>query len=135
MTYVRKIEQYKDGKLAVYSGQFGSKFKYNGWGNLTYENGENLEGRFDDGKFQEGRALYINKDGNWFDGVGNFEKKTGSGKITYRNGHFYEGSWVDEKREGYGTYTNGYTKEVMKGKYAKDLEQGDFQVYAIKNGR
>lgn len=101
----------------------------NGKGKKTYDNGNNYEGDFVDGK-EDGQGTLTYVEGSYY--VGKFKKGTqnGKGKIIFYDGDIYEGDFVNDKFEGQGTltlkdgsYHIGGFKNDNKNGYGKEYDE------------
>jgi hypothetical protein len=89
----------------------------NGYGAMTYLNGDKYVGNFKDGK-QNGYGTYTFSGGDKY--VGNFKDDyfNGYGTFTFSNGSKYVGNFKNGLHNGYGTYTfSGGDKYVGEFKY------------------
>lgn len=84
------------------------------------------------GNCLNGKGVFVDKDGNEFNGEFNNEKKMGKGKILYINGNVYEGNWVMNKPEGDGKIIL-YTGDIYNGKWYMGEFSGN-GIYTVSNG-
>eukprot|EP00092_Neocalanus_flemingeri_P017404 GFUD01018826.1.p1 GENE.GFUD01018826.1~~GFUD01018826.1.p1 ORF type:complete len:479 (-),score=119.91 GFUD01018826.1:155-1591(-) len=80
----------------------------NGWGILTYLEGDHLNRDKYDGNMvygvMQGYGTLFWKDGSYYSGQFLDNSKAGEGTLFYSNGDIFTGSWVDEKKTGQGKY-------------------------------
>jgi len=82
--------------------------RINGYGTLTYQDGDKYIGQWIDGKMN-GQGTYIYADGDKYEGEWRDDKRHGKGTVTYRgqDGSIveqYQGEWSEGKMHGYGRY-------------------------------
>jgi hypothetical protein len=66
----------------------------------------------------EGRMIYANEniyEGQWHEG-----KRNGYGVLTKRNGDHFEGHWVNDLREGQGSYFYHDKNKLFVGEWVAD---------------
>jgi hypothetical protein len=144
--YLRLAGEWQDGRI-------------NGFGTLTYADGDKYVGLWVDGKMN-GQGTYIYADGDKYDGEWKDDRRHGKGTVIYRgadgavvekfegdwfegkmHGHgryvyadsgVYQGQWVDSKMYGKGTYVfpNGNKYE---GEWVDDVKDG-YGVLTYVNG-
>jgi serine protease Do len=99
---------------AIYEGEIDNGVP-EGYGTLTYSNGDKYVGEFVEGYFH-GVGTYEWSVGDTYIGSWIKGNRTGYGLYTWPNGAKYEGDFLNGEREGYGIYTypDGST---LKGKW------------------
>ena len=141
---------YPDGD--IHEGEFnnGELIK----GKMIYQTGHVLEGEFKDNHLTSGKITLINGDiiefkdgdltnkiifsnGNIYEGPYNLDYikdendqtkliyvRNGIGKMTYANGSVYEGSYKNNKRDGYGKFTDPADGTVYEGEWKDGKRYG-----------
>ena len=149
---------------SVYDGEWG-RYQYpsgecassqrNGYGVITYANGNKYEGEWKDGKIhgkgKETRADGSIYDGEWVDGKfhgigkriqsdgviyeGEFKKGSisGKGKATIPNGDIYDGEFQNASPHGQGTYTSSNGK-VFIGEWINNILKSGKISYPFMEG-
>ncbi len=87
-----------------YTGAFRHGKPTAGHGKVTFPNGSEIEGVWDD-DLKSGRVTYVNSRGDRFDGVMKNLRRVGQGTLTTATGDRYEGEWEDNVPNGPGTLT------------------------------
>ena len=85
----------------------------------VWKDGNYFIGTYKNGKRTEGYAVFVDG-GNYFgrfDEQGSFK---GIGKYKWKDGSMYQGEWVNNERNGYGTYTNK-RGDIEEGLWQKDV--------------
>ncbi len=93
-----------------------------GYGVMTFENGDKYSGTFLEGKFN-GSGAYNYKDGSRYEGSFFNNSKNGKGRFYYPSGNRYDGEYVSNEKEGYGIfyYSNG---DKYEGAFIKNNKEG-----------
>jgi hypothetical protein len=80
---------------------------------------EEYVGGRDAGGLKVGFGVYIEENGNRFDGEWKANKRAGRGRQIFANGDMYDGDWVEDKMHGFGRFdfADGriYTGEFFEG--------------------
>jgi len=111
---------------AVYEGNFKNG-KENGQGKMIWPNKTYYEGSWQDGqKHGKGKQFWYygdSYDGDWVNG-----KRTGNGIYVWgrgkSEGNKYEGAFYEDKRTGWGKYSNAKTGEIKEGNWESDSFKG-----------
>ena len=85
-------------------------------------NGNVYDGNFQHGKFH-GFGKLKETAGDFYEGEYRFGKKNGHGSMTDAEGNKYIGEWKDNMRWGFGTYED-VLDGVYKGQYHNDVRHG-----------
>lgn len=143
---------YSDG--TVYAGGFDGNYLREGYGKITWANGDSYEGDFVAGELtgrgifyfaggdvyegdlvggvKEGYGKYTSADGSTYEGEFKGDLRHGKGIHTAADGSVYEGDFVDGIKEGYGKYVYA-TGDVYEGEFKGDLRHGKGK-YVWANG-
>tara|TARA_B100000795_G_scaffold153047_1_gene114675 strand:+ start:288 stop:1400 length:1113 start_codon:yes stop_codon:yes gene_type:complete len=97
------VKEYENGK---YSGCLNFEASPDGFGKMSYKDGDIYEG-------------------NWSRGY-----RSGFGKLSYSNGGSYEGDWVKNKKEGIGARLD-LNKGYYKGGWKNNMYNGDGEAKII----
>ena len=97
-THSKRI--YLEAAKGTYIGETEAG-KPRGFGAIEYDNGDYLEGEFNDGRC-EGRGRYIKKNGSYYEGDFRNNVADGFGKYFDRSGYKYEGLWKNNMANGKG---------------------------------
>lgn len=138
----------------TYLGELDQEGKRQGYGTISYFNGDSYEGFWENDK-PHGKGIYKWKIGGTYEGdfldgqlhgfgkriyssgnvyAGQFEygKKKGKGEMYFANGDFYEGDWDDDDLHGEGTY-RWKTGDSYVGGFYRDRRKGE-GVLSLSNG-
>jgi hypothetical protein len=124
--YVKEFYADKNGEICV---RFISTF---GKGKICYENGDEYDGEWKNGKLC-GKGIMKYKKGGVYDGEWASGKKNGKGIMKYKNGEVYNGEWKNDDRCGYGTITLK-NDVVKKGTWKNDKLDQTQTIEIIENG-
>lgn len=113
------IKKFEEGSpYSKYEGQWSNN-KFQGYGILTYKNGEVYKGEFNSGQFH-GNGVFNYENGNVYKGNWRHGHRSGLGRLTNKNGDVIEGEFNNGLVEGFGykKMKNGdfYEGEFLKGK-------------------
>jgi hypothetical protein len=108
-----------DLKDCIHSGNFKND-KANGYGTLECKNGYYEAGDYKDDQLI-GKVTIRYKNGDTFNGEFKNNEINGKGKYIFKStGNSYEGEFKNGLRHGYGIFTSGKDKSVLKGYWEND---------------
>jgi len=127
-----------DGDAGTYLGQCLQEMP-NGRGEVSYYNGDSLQGEFKDG-IVDGTGTYRSAAGNIYEGGFQEGKRHGQGVYTWAQGSTYSGEWTDDQRHGNGVFTwsngNRFEGEFRNNKrYNGTYITGSGRVYKCQLGQ
>lgn len=127
-----------DGDSGTYLGECVQE-QPNGRGEVSYDNGDSLQGDFKDGVV-DGSATYRSVGGNVYEGGFQEGKRHGTGMYTWAQGSSYNGEWIDDQRHGNGVFTwsngNRFEGEFRNNKrYNGTYITGSGRVYKCRLGQ
>ena len=143
--YVKSAQKwYKSDSSYRYFGPINNKAKFEGYGEVYYNNGV-YKGELKNG-FRNGIGSYLWNNGTIYEGGWKNGNKSGYGEVYYSNGNSYCGEWIKDEKSGQGEFcwnTGGWLvgtwyKNHVNG-YAEsyypngDIYKGDFS-YSKKSG-
>jgi hypothetical protein len=108
-----------------YVGKFENDEKLNGI--FTWKNGDQYSGEFKN-NLMHGKGTYICQDGRKYVGEWSCGYKEGKGVLTYTNGESYEGNFVRDNCQGIGCYKSTDGK-IFKGHYSQSIKNGWGVIY------
>jgi hypothetical protein len=127
-----------DGDAGTYLGEC-LKETPNGRGEVSYYNGDSLQGDFKNG-IVDGAGTYRSSGGNRYEGGFQEGKRHGKGVYTWAQGSTYSGQWTDDERHGSGVFTwsngNRFEGEFRNNKrYNGTYITGSGRVYKCRLGQ
>ncbi|MGN0469548.1 MAG: MORN repeat-containing protein [Acutalibacteraceae bacterium] len=118
------------GQENIYQGEHLNGIA-NGYGIMTYSNGDRYGGQWADGK-RHGYGVCTFANGEKYVGEWKDDKRNSHGVCIFQNGDKYDGEWKDNKANGHGVYTfaNG---DKYDGEY-KDNKKNGHGIHTFANG-
>jgi len=101
-----------------YTGAFANN-EINGDGVFTAAGGDTYSGNFVKGEL-EGQGSYVSTGGTSYKGNFKASKFNGYGEATYKDG-IYKGNWVNNQREGEGTFYDLNMKIIQAGTWSNNV--------------
>ena len=141
--YVKSAQKwYESDSSYRYFGPINNKAKFEGYGEVYYNNGV-YKGELKNG-FRNGIGSYLWNNGTIYEGGWKNGNKSGYGEVYYSNGNSYCGEWIKDEKSGQGEFcwnTGGWLvgtwyKNHVNG-YAEsyypngDIYKGDFGTMGI----
>jgi len=119
---------------SIYKGSWNINGKREGYGIFIDGNGNKYEGYFLNNKFN-GLGRLIDKNGNYYEGEFVDGVAKGQGKLILKNGINYTGEFDDDLANGNGieTYSNNNKNERYEGNFVNGKKQGNGK-YVFNNG-
>lgn len=123
---ITKCDDERSYVTAKYVGCFDVEDNRDGYGVMTFNNGQTYEGFYKKDK-RDGYGKLTLKDGTVYDGNWVNNKRDGYGKLTYEDGSFYDGNWANNMKNGVG-------KSLSKNDGQITSQEGDFKNDRFFNG-
>lgn len=117
---------------AIYKGSWNASGKREGYGIYIDENGNKYEGHFLNDKFN-GLGRLIDKNGNYFEGEFSNGIANGKGKLVLKTGTILLGEFKNDIPNGTATETLTKTNEKYEGNYTNGKKNGNGK-YTFSNG-
>jgi len=113
---------WQTGRQPDYYGEVSQEGKKQGYGKVTFPNGDTYEGNWENDQM-DGLGIYTWKIGGRYEGAFEAGKIQGAGKRSYASGNVYEGEFLDGKKQGKGVmvFSNG---DIYEGDWNKDDMEG-----------
>lgn len=94
-----------DSEPSVKPYSHGGKEEEGHYRKIQYDDGSSYEGEVDTNGQKFGFGVFINSNGDRYEGTWNSLGLSGKGKIFYSDGRYFEGNFVDGQRGGHGVFT------------------------------